>query len=384
MKSREERLVQTALEIFWLEPKKEVVVPLPVRDTLYGVLKLEDGPIILTVEIDETLDVLILPENYTKSIGRVSFARMDFELNNLGNRRHFNATLEVDPKGRIWAYRSKSNVELSFATLTDDALNDANMALKHQFWLKDDDGKPNQWSQETASQFANEVVRYHSRKLALTGPETAYVGVGSPVYEFFISEKYVEALCHDYDTDLVPKLESVRFYPSDWVRNCLTLPLYEYGGVNALIEAMTGVEKRTVCNNHDYVSLQARAILKEEGDNRENAYEFLETAVMNLVGKIAMYEGFSDDPTRIEIIKSIKEWEGCSPIHPRATTRLHSNLTDLKQVVEADFAEDFQLTLGVDKWLLRISPIDVLLIRLAEIIKLFNDIDARSLGWEEA
>lgn len=381
MASREKRLIEAALEIVFLEPKTEIKIPLPVQNTLYGVLKQSKGPVLLTVDIDETLDVLILPEGYTTSVGRVTFARMDFEVNSLGNRRHYNETLEVDPKGRTWAYRSNNNVELSFTILADDALCAANVALKHQFWLKDDDGRLHAGSGETAVNFAREVVRYHSGKLALSGPETAYRAVGSPVYEFFISENHIEALCHDYDTDFIPRLEAVRSYPDEWVRNCLTLPLYEFGGVSKIIEAMSEKEIRTVCNHHDLVSVEACALLMKNSDVTENAYEFLENGLIKLVDEIAQYDGIRDDPGRAEVIKVLQDWSGFSPIHHRAAANLHYNVTRLKAFVEAEFAEDFEFTLIRSKWQLKISPLDIILIRLGEIITLFNDMDALESGW---
>jgi len=257
MKSRELRLVEAALELVFLEPKKETKVSLPVHDTLYSIMKLPDGPTMLAVEIDEYLDVIVLPIGYTRSVGRVTFARMDWELNNFGNRRHYNETLDVDPKGRTWAYRSNSNIKLSFAHLADEALCDANVVLKNQPWLKNEEWKDRaSRSAETAANFARSfaqsTVQYYSGKLALSGPETSHRAVVSPVYEFFISEGYIEALCHDKDAHGIQILEIDRLYRGDWVRNCLTLPLYEFDGVVRLIEALSATEDRTVCNHHDF------------------------------------------------------------------------------------------------------------------------------------
>ncbi|TLX16409.1 hypothetical protein [Rhizobium sp. MHM7A] len=386
MKSREQRLVEAALEIVFLEPKQETKVSLPVQETLYSVLKLPDGPTMLAVDINEALDVIILPIGYTTSVGRVTFARMDWELNNLGNRRHYNETLEVDPTGRTWAYRSNSNIELSFAHLADDALCDANVVLKNQPWLKDEDKKDRaSRSAETAANFARDfaqsIVQYYSGKLALSGPETSHRAVASPVYEFFISEAYIEALCHDKDAHGIQTLEVDRFCRDEWVRNCLTLPLYEFEGVVKLIEAMSATETRTVCNHHDFVSLEARALLMKQ-DTSENPYAFLETALMELVGHIEQYKGIYDDPERADVIKSIKNWEGFSPIHRRAAASLHHHVAKLKAFVDTDFNEDFEFTLLRSKWELKISPLEVILIRLAGIIALFNDIDALEAGLE--
>lgn len=387
MKSREQRLIEAALEIVWMEPKKETKVSLPVQETLYGVLKSPDGPTMLTVDIDEALDVIILPIGYTVAVGRVTFARMDFELNSLGNRRYYNETLEVDPKGRTWAYRSNSNIELSFASLTDDALSDANVALKNQPWLRNEETKAlaarsAESAENLARNFAQRIVRYYSGKLALSGPDTAHRSVGSPVYEFFISKDYIEALCHDNEAVGIQALEIDRFYQDEWVRNCLVLPLYEFEGLVKLIEAMSATETRAVCNHHDFVSREARALLMKQSDTNEFPYAFLETGLLGLVGHIEQYEGIGDDPARAEVINAIKNWEGFSPIHRRAASSLHHYVSKLKAFVETDFAEEYEFTLLRSKWELKISPLEVILIRLAGIITLFNDIDALEAGLE--
>jgi hypothetical protein len=388
LKSREQRLVEAALEIVWLEPKKECWVPLPVQETLYYVVNLRsDGPTMLAVDIDELLDVIILPIGSTKSVGRVTFARMDWELNNLGNRKYYNETLDVDPKGRTWAYRSNSSVEESFAKLADDALCDANIALKNKPWLKDEEMKAAVEGSDSAADtwarhFAEGIVQYYSGKLAISGPDTAHRAVGSPVYEFFISKDYIEALCHDNDAAGLQKFELDRFYRDNWVRNVLVMPLYEFECVVKIIEAMGTTETRKVCDHHDFVSLEARALLRKQSDTIENPYQFLETGLMGLVGHIEKYEGIKDDPARAEVIQVIKSWQVFSPIHSRAACSLHHHVTKLKAFVETDFFEDYELTLLRSKWELKISPLEVILIRLAGIITLFNDIEALEAGLE--
>jgi hypothetical protein len=388
MKSREARLAEAAFEIAFMEPQKESWIPLPVQETLYCVSKLPDGPTMLTVEIDELLDVVILAAGSTKSVGRVTFARMDWELNNLGNRRYYNETLEVDQKGRIWAYRSNSNIEVGFAMLADDALFDANVAMKNQPWLKDAEMKIRAEQSDVAAEhfakhFAESIVQYYSGKLAISGPETVHRAVVTPVYEFFISKDYVEALCHDNDAAGIQKFEIARFHRDDWGRNCLVLPLYEFNSVVKMIETMSTTETRTVCNHHDVVSLEARALIKKHNDSTDNPYRFLEVGLMGLVNEIEQYEGIYDDPERAEVIKSIKNWEGFSPIHPRAAVSLHYYVTKLKAIVEADFAEDYELTLLRAKWELKICALEIILIRLAGIITLFNDIEALETGLSE-
>lgn len=387
LKSRQKRLVEAALEIVFLEPTKESWIALPVQETLYTVLKFPDEVLLAAVDIDEALDIVIMPAGWTKQVGRVTFARMDFELNGLGNRRSYNETLEVDPKGRIWAYRSGSNIEQAFAALADDALSDANVALKNQPWLKNEDMKAKGSTsgivaEAYAKSFAENIVQHYSGKLAISGPETVYRAIGSPVYEFFISDRYVEALCHDKDAAGIQSYEIDRFFRDDWVRNCLVLPLYEFEGVSKLIEAMAITETREVVNHHDVVSNQARALTMKHGDHAENPYRFLETGLMGLVDQIAMYEGIGDDPERAVVIKVITDWRGFSPIHRRAAASLHHNVTKLKSFVETDYAEGYELTLLRAKWPLKISPLEVILIRLAGLITLFNDIDALEAGLE--
>jgi hypothetical protein len=387
MKSREQRLVEAALEIVFLEPKKESWVALPVQETLYTVLKFPDEAILTAVDIDEALDIVILPSGWTKSVGRVTFARMDLVLNGLGCRRSYNESLDVDPKGRVWAYRSNSNIESGFATLADDALSDANVALTNKPWLKDKDMKARADGSAVVAEsfarcFAERIVQYYSGKLAISGPETVHRAVGSPVYEFFVSEQYVEALCHDNDAAGIQQFQIERLFHESWVRNCLVLPLYEFGGVSALIEAMSATETRKVCNNHDVVSLEARALTMKYSDTSDNPYRFFETTLMKLVDEIAQYEGIEDDPERAEVIKAIKDWQGFSPIHRRAAASLHHYVTKLKSFVETDFADDYEFTLVRAKWQLKISPLEVILIRLAGLITLFNDIDALEAGLE--
>ncbi len=387
LKSRQKRLVEAALEIVFLEPKKESWVALPVQETLYTVLKLSDEAILASVDIDVALDIVIVPAGWTKQVGRVTFARMDFELNGLGNRRSYNETLEVDPKGRLWAYRSGSNIEQAFAALTDDALSDANVALKNQPWLKNEDMKAKASTSAVvaeayAKSFAENIVQHYSGKLAVSGPETVLRAIGSPVYEFFISDMYVEALCHDKDATGIQSYDVDRFFRDDWVRNCLVLPLYEFEAVSKLIEAMAIKETREVVNHFDVVTLEARALTMKHGDTAENPYRFLEAGLMGLVDQIAQYEALEDDPDCAEVIRSIIAWRGFSPIHRRAAASLHHYVLKLKTFVESDFAEDFELTLAKAKWQLKISPFDVILIRLAGLITIFNYIDALEVGLE--
>lgn len=372
--SRERRLVLAATELASLRPGQDTCIQIPVRETLYGVIDVCDEPSIKAVEIDEKLDVLILPTNYMDDHGRVTFARLDRGINGPERIRSYQESVEIDPEGRVWTLLRRhvsrpKPLEEVFADLTLRALNTANTALADKLWRSESEYEDAYDADVDADDYAKELVRYYNGKLGICGIDYVYEQCRSPVYEIFVLNDEIEALCYDYDELILPRLELIRFFPENWVRNCLVLPIYEFGAIKPLFAEMGEMERARVYDEHDYLTLETCTRIAQNVDD-ENLFEFLDQAVLGICSGIETLDGFTANPENEEILKGLTSWSGHEATSGRVAMSSLHHLKKLRAIIDGKFKDDFERYCKANGWPLIMSPLQVLEIRFSWLLKL--------------